>query len=218
MADRYLKFAYDYALAYTAGNWLPAITTTLPTDAFVNSPYYVNQYGWYGFSASVLLPAKMRLYQQQVTFHDRGMLDMMNASYRNYVPVNTSPVNIDDINIDPTSTDMTFLSGIGGENTYVDHHYEGYIAHAELEMERPSSPVPSVSATATITYAMIYMFHDNETSEYNALMAAYPSYVTPWSPSPPADRLYIGNDPVDKVYIGDNNVNRVYLRDIIIKE
>ena len=216
MADRYLKFSYEYYIAYTAGNWQPAITYNLPSSSFINQPYYSYQYGWYGFSAAVYLPAKLRLYQYSVTFHDRVMLDLMNPNYTNHAPIHTSPDDIGDVVIIPSSTERTFTSGLGTDDTYVDHHAQGYYAHAEIEMQNPYSV--SVTGTATVTFDYIYCFHDNETSEYNALLAAYPNYVTPWSPFPPADRLYIGDDPVDRLYIGNNNVNRVYLRDNIIKE
>lgn len=217
MADRYLKFAYNFYVEYTAGNWRGNVTSDLPQSAFISyPPYYSYSYGWYGFSADILVPAKLRMYQQFVTFHDRIMLDIMNPANHNYAYPDTTPTDLADVVIDPSGTDTTFYSGLGDENSYVYQHAYGYITHAEIEMRNPATP--AVSGTSTITFNDIFVFHEDETTEYNALLASYPNNVTMWSPYPARDRLYIGDDPVDKLYIGNNQISKIYFRNEVIKE
>lgn len=215
MADRYLKFSYDYYLAYTAGYWMPTITYNLPSSAFINQPYYSYQYGWHGFSAAVYLPAKLRLYQYSVTFHDRVMLDLMHPSFTNHAPIHTSPDDIRDAVIDPSSTGRTFTSGLGTDDTYVDHHARGYYAHAEIEMQNPYSP--SVTGTAQITFDYIYGFHDDETADYNALLSQYPNFVSVYDPSGKVNKLYFRDHKVSGLYIGDTDA-KCYIGDILVKE
>lgn len=222
MADRYLKFSYDITVSYTAGNYRLTLTSGLPASAFPNNNLrYSMNYGTGDIYANVRLPAKLRLYQKQLVFRDTNLYSLMSTgSTDNYVDMATTPTAMADYYVDPTSSVLQWNSDVGTETTYTDTVYEYpntvNCTHDELSMR--SQLTPSVSGTATITWNNIFMFHDNETTEYDALLAAYPNNVTTWSPYPARDRLYIGDDPVDKLYMGNNQISKIYFRNEVIKE
>lgn len=180
MADRYLKLSYDIYATFEAGDYWPTIGSSLSADSFINYPSYYMNYGIGDISGSLLLPDKLRMYQQQVIFHDRILLDVMTAGKRNRIVIDTTPYSIAHINLDPSSSDLKYSSELGTENSYSPHHARGYYHHVEIDMQ--SQKASEVSGTATITFNAIYIFHDNETTEYNALLEAYPNNVTPYNP------------------------------------
>lgn len=181
MADRYLKLSYDIYVTFVAGDYYPTIGSSLSADKFIIYPRYYMMYGIGDISGQLLLPDKLRMYQQQVIFHDRILLDVMTAGKRNRAIITTTPDSIANINFDPSSSDLEYISELGTENSYSPQHADGYCHHVEIDMQNQKAS--EVSGTATITFNAIYIFHDNETTEYNALLTAYPNNVTPYNPN-----------------------------------
>ena len=216
MADKWLKLSYDIYATFESGDYYPTLGSSLSADKFINYPYYYMMYGIGSMSGSLLLPDKLRMYQQQVIFHDRILLDVMTPGKRNRNIIESVPDSIANINFDPSSSDLEYRSELGTENSYSPQHASGYYHHIEIEMQNQKAS--EVSGTATITFNVIFNFHDNEMSDYNALLAAYPDNVTVYNPFPPdpVHDLYVGDNQVDVLFHGDERIDKAYLGDKIV--
>lgn len=217
MADKWLKLSYDIYATFNSGEYYPtAVGSSLSSDKFLRQPLYQNNYGWGGIAWALRLPAKMRIYQLQVTFNDSIFFEMMTAGRTNYVAAYSTPDSVPQINIDPTSSETSYESELGTENTYTRLQSGTYCSEGDFEMQ--SQKAATSSGTASFTYNIIFQFHDNETSEYEALLAAYPNNVTVYNPFPPepVHDLYVGDEQVSVLYHGDERIDKVYLGDKVV--
>lgn len=219
MADKYLKLTYDVYATFTAGSTYPTTMSASLADSnftTATSRWYSYQYGWGGIALGLKLPVKCRYYQQQTIFRDDVLINLMNSAKQNYIVEQIYSEGSNKVNIDPTSSERIFFSGLGNGNDYTPAYQSAFCNHSEVEMQ--GQLAASADGTATITFIDIFVFHDDEMSAYNALLAAYPDNVTEYDPTPPepVHDLYVSNEQVSVLYHGDERIDKVYLGDKVV--
>lgn len=220
MADKYLKLTYDIYAAFTAGNIFPSsMSASLDASNFTTNPsyWYQYQYQWGGIALGLKLPVRCRYYQQQTIFRDNVLISLMNASKQNYILEQIgSTSDARKIIIDPTSPQRQFDSELGSGSEYTPTYQSAWCTHSEIEMQ--GQLAASADGTATITFNDIFVFHDDEMTAYNALLAAYPNNVSEYDPTPPqpVHDLYVGDEQVSVLYHGDERIDKAYLGDKVV--
>ena len=188
MADRYLKLQYTVTLDFTAGTSPPTVTGD-PNIVFDSNETYM-MYGARYIQTRPHVTVGARIFKSFVTLNNDFLSDLCSA-------INPSSAFKDGghtMVYTPSDIRESLISE-SSENTYNEFPaYNAYYGSYSFDVSLivPNYVTPQINGTTVITWEIIYVFDDSESSLYDALLALYPDNVTPYNPS--ADPWYIDDD------------------------
>ena len=214
MADKYLKFQYTVTLDFTAGTSSPTVTGDSNVAFDYNETYMM--YGTLYINTKPHVTVGARIYKAYVTLDNDSLSNLCSAINPNSAFKDGGHSMI----YTPSDIKESLMSE-SSENTYNEYPtYNSYYGSYNFQVDLivPNYITPQTSGTTVITWKIIYVFDDSESSMYDALLALYPNNVSVWDPTPPTTtkKIYIGNEQVDDIKIGDDSIDAAYLGDNLV--